>query len=173
MLALTFDGPFVNAGGSALQSALYWSGALVMFTVTEQEEGPAATCRFATVTEVPPLAAVVAAAAFAHVPPMLAAGATRNPLGSVSTNVTSWDGAPVKFVTVNVSVLDAPGAIVVGLKTFCRIVVSARAGPLSSSALASNARKTRRAIARDPGFDVVTLGRCMEGPQGKRVKVME
>jgi len=71
---------------------------------------------------VPPLLAIVAAAALTHVPPTSGAGAMRRPAGNVSTMPRSLrDMAPALLVTVNRSCVVPPGPITLGVNAFPKV----------------------------------------------------
>src|SRR6185369_17904410 len=97
----TFAAALVNAAAGQLGFACPL--AFVTLTVTVHDDAPAGTWRLATVMVPDPAAAVVAAAAFAHVPPRPGVAATLNPEDNVSTKPTvDSAGPPAGFVTVNV-----------------------------------------------------------------------
>src|SRR5512138_1671175 len=96
-----------------------------MLTVTVHEVSPAPTCSPVTVIVPEPAVAVVAAAAFAQVPPTAFGVATTRPEGSVSTKPTLLTaGLPAGLVTVNVSVVTPPMLIVVGLNDLTTVGTS-------------------------------------------------
>jgi len=114
-----FAAVFVNAAGKNAQLALNRPLAFVTLTVIEQLEDPAATSRFVTEIVPDPAVAVVAAAAFAQVPPIEGVSLTTRPEGSVSVKLTFESaGFPAGFETRNIRTVCPPGAIVVGEKLF-------------------------------------------------------
>ena len=101
--------------GVCAQLALVCPVTLVTFTVTVHDDAPAPTCRLATVIVLPPATTVVAAAALTQVPPTVALASCR-PAGKVSTKPTlDSAGLAAGLVTVKVSTVVPPTAIVVGL----------------------------------------------------------
>src|SRR5512142_3039697 len=124
LVTATLAAPLVKAAGLPAQLAFTWPAAFVTLTVTVHDDAPAGTCRLVVVMVPAPAVAAVAAAALAQVPPTAAGVATRSPDGSVSTNPTfETAGAPAGLVTVNVSVVVPPSAVVVGLKDLLSVGV--------------------------------------------------
>ena len=121
----------VNAGGLPVQSALNCPGAFVTLTATVHDDAPAGTCRLLTAIVLPPAVAVVAAAAFAHVPPTAGGLPTTRPDGRVSVKKTfDTAGLPAGLVTVKVRTVVPPELMVVGKKLFVRV------GPTTTRQLA-------------------------------------
>ena len=124
--AETFAAVLVKAAGLPVQSALNCPGTFVTLTVTVQDEGPARTCRLLTAIVLPPAVAVVAAAAFAHVPPKAGGFPTTRPDGRVSVKpIFDSAGLPPGLVTVNIRTVVPPPMMVVGEKTFVRVTAEA------------------------------------------------
>jgi hypothetical protein len=116
---VTFPDPLVNAAGFPEQLAFACPAAFVTLTVTVQAAPPAGTWRAETVIVLP--LALVAAAAFTHVPPTEGGFATMRPAGKASTNPTfDTGGEPIGLVTVNVRTDDSPGLTADGEKDFVR-----------------------------------------------------
>ena len=112
----------VNAAGLPEQSELNCPTTFVTLTVTVQDEEPAGTCRLLTAIVLVPDVAVVAAAAFAHVPPMEGGLPTTRPEGRVSVKpMFDTGGLPVGLFTVNVRAVVPPALIVVGRKLFATV----------------------------------------------------
>jgi hypothetical protein len=117
LVTVTFPESLVNAGGSPTQLELDCPAALVTFTLTVHDAAPAGTFRLLTAIVLVSATAVVAAAAFEHVPLTTGGFATTRPLGRLSTNPTfNTNGAPAGFAIVNVKTVVPPELMVVGEK---------------------------------------------------------
>jgi len=173
---VTFPESLVKGAGFPEQLALVCSVAFVTLTVTVQVDAPAGTCRFDTVIVLP--LAIVAAAAFTHVPPTEGGLATASPAGKASTKPTfDSGGAPSGLATLNVRTDASPGLMADGEKDFVRTGGlggnPARAGTAAIATARPVSRQTAREIARDRhrarGFFIQTLRRRMLKPPTESV----